>query len=414
MGSLYLLLAACGYYTYPYHPDHDIPLYPSFAPGSTQRLPDGQQFLSPSGELMRVEDVSTPTLTVYVPGGVANGQTGGFDNSLIVLVIPGGRYEGVSYGHEGIRAAEVLNMNGVTAAVLKYRVGAYDPPPQPSMGRISSHWAPMMDAQRAMGIVRANASSWGVTNLQHVGVMGFSSGAHLAATLSTPSSLCVSGAQPAGGIPRMYAAQFDDADMQTCRPDFQILVYPVTAGAEFNVSADSTTPGPNTPPSFVTYTDADSHVDAQNQFVQQLAAVRADNNQPTSQDEVHTFPPIYCPEDPVTGRCAGGMCPHGYGTCLDNIFSKEYVAQPACFWTGLVADWMRLSGYLHTQDSPADYDFGEAAPLYNYHYGEAREHRHAKSTRLLARLLRARASRRAGRRDMEDAHVLAAADAIAS
>jgi acetyl esterase/lipase len=102
---------------------------------------------------------------------------------------------------EGHGIAEWLNRHGITGVVLEYRLPAGRP------------MVPLLDAQRAIRTVRANAKEWSVKP-SRVGMMGFSAGGHLACTAGT---------------------HFDDGDASasnavdrlSCRPDFLILVYPV-------------------------------------------------------------------------------------------------------------------------------------------------------------------------------------------
>lgn len=106
-----------------------------------------------------------------------------------VIVMPGGGYESLSMGHEGIDWAPFLNNLGITAVVLKYRMPHGNPQ------------VPVSDAEEAMRLVRKNAATWHI-NPNDVGVMGFSAGGHLASVIATKSAAAV-------------------------RPNFQMLFYPV-------------------------------------------------------------------------------------------------------------------------------------------------------------------------------------------
>ena len=121
-----------------------------------------------------------------------------------MLVIPGGGYQHVAIGHEGFQIAAWLNLQGIPAFVLDYRVAPYHYP------------APIEDGQRAMRLIRAHAAEYGI-DPHRLGVWGFSAGGHLASTLGTH---CDGDAVPA-------AATADSADAESCRPDFMILAYPV-------------------------------------------------------------------------------------------------------------------------------------------------------------------------------------------
>jgi hypothetical protein len=94
-----------------------------------------------------------------------------------VVICPGGGYWVLAYDLEGTDIARYLNSIGVAAIVLKYRLPTYG-------NCIEPHKAPLMDAQRAMRLVRHNASIWNI-NPSKIGIMGFSAGGHLASTLGT-------------------------------------------------------------------------------------------------------------------------------------------------------------------------------------------------------------------------------------
>ncbi len=109
-------------------------------------------------------------------------------NGKLVVVCPGGGYSITAQLHEGAYVAEWLNSQGISAAVVKYRLP-------------HGHWTiPLTDVQNTFRYCRHYAEEWGI---EKIGVMGFSAGGHLAATAST-----------------LYT------DPVT-RPDFSILVYPV-------------------------------------------------------------------------------------------------------------------------------------------------------------------------------------------
>ena len=123
--------------------------------------------------------------------------------STAVLVIPGGGYEHVAIGHEGVQIAAWLNAQGIPAFVLDYRVAPYHFP------------APVADGQRAMRLIRTHAAEYGV-DPQRLGVWGFSAGGHLASTLGTHCDGDV--------VPVEHP---DAADAQSCKPAFMVLSYPV-------------------------------------------------------------------------------------------------------------------------------------------------------------------------------------------
>jgi acetyl esterase/lipase len=127
-------------------------------------------------------------------------------NGAALVICPGGGYGMLVKDGEGHGIAKWLNAHGITGVVLEYRLPA---------GRSK---VPLLDAQRALRTVRANAKDWGCDPAK-VGIIGFSAGGHLAATAAT---------------------RFDDGDRtakdlidrQGCRPDFAVLVYPVITMGE--------------------------------------------------------------------------------------------------------------------------------------------------------------------------------------
>jgi len=140
------------------------------------------------------EPQDIPTITPFLaPKEIATGAA--------VLVLPGGGYSHLSEVKEGSDVAKWLNSLGVTAFVLKYRLGMrYHQPNQ------------LLDAARAMRTVRARAKDWGV-DPNRIAILGFSAGGHLVAAISTNYKK------------RLYPA-VDAADKESCRPDFAVALYP--------------------------------------------------------------------------------------------------------------------------------------------------------------------------------------------
>ena len=123
--------------------------------------------------------------------------------STSVLVIPGGGYQGVAMGYEGVQIAGWLNTQGIAAFVLDYRVAPWHYP------------AEIEDGQRAMRLIRAHAAEYGIDPAR-LGVWGFSAGGHLASTLGTH---CDADAVP--------TTSPDATDALSCKPAFMVLAYPV-------------------------------------------------------------------------------------------------------------------------------------------------------------------------------------------
>jgi acetyl esterase/lipase len=152
-----------------------------------------------TSEIVTISKVQTPEIEVYLPS--ARNATGD-----AVIICPGGGYWVLAYDWEGTDIAKYLNSKGIAGIVLKYRLPT-------SASNIEPRLSPLLDAQRAMRLVRYNAESWKI-DPSRVGIMGFSAGGHLASTLSTHFDQ---------GAPDAK----DPVDRLSCRPDFSVLVYPV-------------------------------------------------------------------------------------------------------------------------------------------------------------------------------------------
>ncbi|MEO6522803.1 MAG: alpha/beta hydrolase [Mucilaginibacter sp.] len=146
----------------------------------------------------RIYRVMTPGIYAFFPGKQEN-------KGAAVVICPGGGYERLAYVISGLQLAKWFNTMGVTAFVLNYRL-----PNSPDL--LKREAGPLMDAQRALRYIRANAIRWGI-NPDKVGIMGSSSGGHLAAS--------------AGTISEDVSAVKDSLDKISYKPDFMILVSPV-------------------------------------------------------------------------------------------------------------------------------------------------------------------------------------------
>ena len=196
--------------------------------------------------VMRLTNVLNPSITLYAPKGKNSGAA--------VVVFPGGAYRILAIDLEGTEVCEWLNSLGVTCVLLKYRV--------PNTGPYPKSAAALEDAQRAVGMVRAQAAQWHI-DPQRVGVLGFSAGAHLAAALSTHFDQ------------RLYGS-VDAADQVSCRPDFAVIVYP----GYLALSEQNFAPNPEihvtnkTPTTFLVQTE-DDPVHVENSTVYYLALKNA-------------------------------------------------------------------------------------------------------------------------------------------
>ena len=136
-------------------------------------------------------------ITVYRPAKA---------NGTAIVICPGGGYGGHAIEPEGHGIARWLNGHGITGVVFEYRLPA---------GR---HQVPLLDAQRAIRTVRANAKELKVDPAR-IGILGFSAGGHLASTAATH-------------FDNGNAQATDVVDRVSCRPDFAILIYPVITMGE--------------------------------------------------------------------------------------------------------------------------------------------------------------------------------------
>ncbi len=123
-----------------------------------------------------------------------------------MVICPGGGYGGRVVEGEGHGIARWLNAHGIAGVVLEYRLPA------------GNYHRPMLDAQRAIRVVRSHAAEWKI-NPRRIGIVGFSAGGHLASTAGTHFD--------AGND-----KSADPVERQSCRPDFMVLVYPVITMGE--------------------------------------------------------------------------------------------------------------------------------------------------------------------------------------
>lgn len=137
-----------------------------------------------------------PRLTIYLPAQ-------DFRTGQLMVVAPGGGYQGLAVIHEGHRVARYLVAHGIAAGVVEYRIAPY------------RHPAPLLDAQRAIRIMRHHAPQWKLDPNQ-VGMMGFSAGGHLTCCAATMA-------------PVTEDLPVDDIDQVDCRPNFFAPMYAVVS-----------------------------------------------------------------------------------------------------------------------------------------------------------------------------------------
>jgi len=280
---------------YAVEPSKVIELWPGVAPGEKGEVGEEKDTTKPTDNLIagkrliRLGNVSKPTISIF-PAAKEK------DTGAAVLVCPGGGYHILAWDLEGTEVCEWLNSIGVTSVLLKYRV--------PKRAERERYAAPLQDAQRALGIVRHRAGELGL-DPQRIGALGFSAGGHLSAALSTNYRQ------------RTYP-RVDEADDASCRPDFNVLIYPgyLTLKEQGDKVAPELTITTNTPPTFLVMTQ-DDPVRPENVLLYALALKQA--GVPL---ELHLYP-------------TGG---HGYGLRrTDKLVTT---------WPDRVADWMQSNGWL--------------------------------------------------------------------
>ena len=206
------------------------------------------------GPTKLITNVTRPTLTIYRPSRDQNTGTA-------MIVCPGGGYWDLYWELEGAEVAAWLTSQGMTGIILKYRV-----PRRPGEAKGEPPPGPLLDAQRAVSLVRSRSAEWGF-DPQRVGMVGFSAGGHLA--LATATSF----------EKRKYEP-IDAVDTVSCRPDFAVLCYSGYLKAK---DKDELWPGlqipAGTPPIFLSHASDDRESyggsNAENSAIMYLALKRA-------------------------------------------------------------------------------------------------------------------------------------------
>lgn len=255
----------------------EIKVWPNGAPNSNGITTAEKQI-----DESRVSDVTVPTLTIYRAAK---------PNGMAIVACPGGGYVRLATAHEGHDMAAWFNAQGITYAVLKYRM--------PN----THHDVPLSDALQAIRIMKQHAEEWGYNK---VGIMGSSAGGHLASTAATHF-------------------------IEDSRPDFQILFYPVVSmvnpthqGSKdnllgktpsqemLNLYSNEKQVTPQTPPAFIMHSSDDKAVPVSNSIDYYTALVK--NGVSAS---LHIYP-------------IGG---HGWGFRDNFIYKRQ--------WTGELEKWLR-------------------------------------------------------------------------
>ena len=254
-----------------------IYLWPGKVPGEPKEKQPPVMDKPQNDNVVRFAEVTDPAVEVYLADPATN-------NKSAVIVCPGGAYRILAYDKEGTEIAGWLNKLGYSAFVLQYRI------PDKKEGALQ-------DAQRALRIVRKNASKWNL-DPEKIGIMGFSAGGSLSARTSTLFN-------------KKTYSPVDNADSLSCRPSFAVLIYP----AYLDLGPNKTlTPEleltKNTPPIFIFQTADDPYG---NSALVMAGALR-DAKLPV---ELHLFP-------------TGG---HGYGLRPEK--------RAAIAWPMLAEKWLQ-------------------------------------------------------------------------
>ncbi len=191
-----------------------------------------------------------------------------------VLICPGGGYSRYSMNNEGFDWVSYFHSQGMTVAVLKYTL----PHGNPAL--------PGRDAAQAMRILKERSAQWQV-NPDSIGVMGFSAGGHLAATLTTTKDASV---RPAFSI-LYYPVISMQKGLTHTRSHNELMTDSATLATEIEYSNELRVDG-NTPPTIIFHSNTDHTVSPLNSIAFYTAMLKAER-----QCTLHLYP---------TGR-------HGWG-----------------------------------------------------------------------------------------------------
>jgi acetyl esterase/lipase len=295
-------------------PTEIVPLWPGVPPGgenvNLQAKIVERSYDTRAYHDRIVTEIGAPLLTVFRPDKP--------DGSALLLA-PGGGYIRVVFDKEGEEAARRFNAAGVTVFILRYRL--------PGEGWARAADVPLQDAQRAMRLIRAGAAGFGI-EANRVGVMGFSAGGHVAASLATRPDEAV-------------YEPVDEADKRDARPNFAGLMYPVITmgegthpGSRLNLlgadpAADKIAATScekrvtaKTPPAFICFAADDETVPPMENGLAMFQALRAAK----VPSELHVFQ-------------NGG---HGFGIRLAK-------GKPAVAWPDLFLHWGWAGGWFRGQ-----------------------------------------------------------------
>jgi endo-1,4-beta-xylanase len=261
-----------------------VPLWPKGAPGFENRKDEKEvRDVQKSGEY-KVTNVHNPYLTVFLPP--KEKATG-----AAVIICPGGGHRELWVMHEGENVARWLSEHGVAAFVLRYRLAREKDSPY----KIDEH--ALQDGQRAVRLVRSRAKEWNI-NPSRIGLMGFSAGGEVTALVCR---------NPDKGKP----GADDPIDRESCRPDFQALIYSGPLGiARQTVTKE-------TPPTFIVVGDEDNAVTWLVEHYQALKKAGVSS-------ELHVY----------------AKTPHGFG------YRPNRLTRPADAWLQRFQEFLEIEGML--------------------------------------------------------------------
>jgi len=279
-----------------------IPLWPDSAKIARPEV-KGEESVSEPKDLVAgrrwnaVLNVTRPTMAVFPAKGANTGAA--------VIVFPGGGYNILAIDLEGTEVCDWL-AEGVTCIVLKYRVPGSGPhwDEKCKCERTAREPMALQDAQRAIVLVREHAQEWGI-DPHKIGVLGFSAGGHLSAEVSNQA--------------RLHYKPVDDADKQSFRPDFSVVIYPghMWDGQHLDKIKFGLRASAATPPTFIVQAQDDPVDDVHESLVYYIALLNAG-----APVEMHMY-------------AHGG---HAFGLRR----SGEVITQ----WPDLAETWMRSIGML--------------------------------------------------------------------
>lgn len=228
-------------------PGHtQLPIWPGVVPdartatGPEDKTTLQEESLVAGRPWLGIENVMRPTMTIYSPTGKNTGAA--------VVVFPGGGYRKLAIDLEGTEVCDWLTSIGVTCVLLKYRVPGSGPHWDLEQNRriIPKVHTALQDAQRTVGLIRHHAAEWKI-DPNKIGVLGFSAGGHLVAAISTH--------------PKRIYRLVDEADRESCRPDFAVSIYPGHMSVNYKEDLSRLNPTiaitSQTPPTFLLHAQDD-------------------------------------------------------------------------------------------------------------------------------------------------------------